>query len=102
MLSDFEKAKQEDKSKLNQEIKKLRARLMAQQQQLRAGKLPVLVLIEGWSAGYLREDGYHVMAEAMRSRRRPELSEALDVPMYAGQLCLALYDARGGSYYYSL
>ncbi len=50
MLSDFEKAKQEDKSKLNQEIKKLRARLMAQQQLLRAGKLPVLVLIEGWSA----------------------------------------------------
>ena len=50
MLKDFEKTKPEDKTKLNQEIKKLRACLVAQQQQVRAGKLPVLVLIEGWSA----------------------------------------------------
>ena len=50
MLLDFEKAKPEDKTKLNQEIKKLRSQLVAQQQQVRAGKLPVLVLIEGWSA----------------------------------------------------
>ena len=50
MLADFEKAKAEDKTELNQEIKKLRAQLVAQQQQVRAGKLPVLVLIEGWSA----------------------------------------------------
>ena len=50
MLTDFEKAKQEDKAKVSQEIKNLRARLVAQQQQLRSGKLPVLVLIEGWSA----------------------------------------------------
>ena len=50
MLADFEKSKPVDKATLNQEIKKLRARLVAQQQQVRAGKLPVLVLIEGWSA----------------------------------------------------
>ena len=50
MLGNFEKSRPEDKSKLNQEIKKLRERLVAQQQQVRAGKLPVLVLIEGWSA----------------------------------------------------
>ena len=50
MLKDFEKSKQEDKSVLNEEIKALRAQLMAQQQQLREAKLPVLVLIEGWSA----------------------------------------------------
>lgn len=50
MLTDFEKAKQEDKAKVSQEIKNLQARLVAQQQQLRSGKLPVLVLIEGWSA----------------------------------------------------
>ena len=50
MLKNFEYAKTEDKVKLNREIKELRARLVAQQQQVRAGKLPVLVLIEGWSA----------------------------------------------------
>lgn len=50
MLETLEKNKQEDKAALNQEIKALRARLVAQQQQLRAGKLPVLVLIEGWAA----------------------------------------------------
>ena len=50
MLNNFEKSKSEDKAKLNQEIKQLRAKLVAQQQQVRAGKLPVLVLIEGWSA----------------------------------------------------
>ena len=50
MLKNFEYAKTEDKAKLNREIKELRARLVAQQQQVRAGKLPVFVLIEGWSA----------------------------------------------------
>ena len=50
MLKDFEKTKPEDKSELNEEIKALRAQLMGQQQQLREAKLPVLVLIEGWSA----------------------------------------------------
>ena len=50
MLNDFEKTKPEDKDALNREIKELRARLMAQQQLLREKKLPVLVLIEGWSA----------------------------------------------------
>ncbi len=50
MLKDFEKTKAEDKSELNAEIKELRAQLMGQQQQLREAKLPVLVLIEGWSA----------------------------------------------------
>ena len=50
MLKNFEYAKTEDKAKLSREMKELRARLVAQQQQVRAGKLPVFVLIEGWSA----------------------------------------------------
>ena len=50
MLKDFERNKPEDKATLNQEIKELRERLIGQQQKLREGKLPVLVLIEGWSA----------------------------------------------------
>ena len=50
MFENFKEAKQEEKALLNQEIKKLQAQLNAQQQKVRAGKLPVLVLIEGWSA----------------------------------------------------
>ncbi len=50
MLKDFEKKKREDKDALGEEIKKLRERLLAQQQLLRDEKLPVMVLIEGWSA----------------------------------------------------
>ena len=50
MLKDFEKSQTEDKETLNGEIKELRARLIGQQQLIRAKKLPVLVLIEGWAA----------------------------------------------------
>ena len=50
MLKDFEKNKPEEKSVLSAEIKELRAKLMAMQEPLREKKLPVLVLIEGWSA----------------------------------------------------
>ena len=50
MLKDFEKSKPEEKDVVNEEIKALRARLVATQQQLREKKLPVLVLIEGWAA----------------------------------------------------
>ena len=50
MLKDFEKSKAEDKSVLNDEIKDLREKLIAQQQLIRDQKIPILVLVEGWSA----------------------------------------------------
>ena len=50
MLKDFEKQKPEEKEVLNEEIKSLRAMLLAQQQLIREKKLPILVLIEGWAA----------------------------------------------------
>ena len=50
MLKDFKKSKPEEKEALNAEIKELRAHLIAQQQQLREAKLPVLILLEGWAA----------------------------------------------------
>ncbi len=50
MLKDFEKRKREDKDALDTELKELRAKLLAQQQLLVEAKLPVVVLIEGWSA----------------------------------------------------
>ena len=50
MLKNYKKSKPEKKEILNKEIKAQRARLLGQQQQLRDAKLPVIVLIEGWSA----------------------------------------------------
>ncbi len=50
MLKHFETNKAEDKDALKQEIKQLRATLLGQQQALLEAKLPVIVLIEGWSA----------------------------------------------------
>lgn len=50
MLKDFERNKKEDKDALGEQIKELRARLLAQQQLLRDATLPVIVLIEGWAA----------------------------------------------------
>ena len=40
----------QENAQLKAEIKALRGRLMAQQQELRAKGLPILVLVEGWSA----------------------------------------------------
>ena len=40
----------QDKKELNNEIKELRAQLLARQQQIREAKLPIIVLLEGWSA----------------------------------------------------
>ncbi len=50
MLKDFETKKREDKSSLNAEIKELQDKLLSQQQLLMQAKLPMIVLIEGWSA----------------------------------------------------
>ncbi len=50
MLKDFEPRETEDKEQLKAEIKQLKERLIAQPQQLRDKKLPVLVLLEGWAA----------------------------------------------------
>ena len=58
--------------------------------------------IDGWSAGYIREDGYHVMAASMRSRRSPRPEATLEVPVFGGDVCLALYDILGNSHYYRL
>ncbi|MDO4989672.1 MAG: phosphate--AMP phosphotransferase, partial [Eubacteriales bacterium] len=40
----------QETAQLKAEIKELRGRLMAQQQEVRAKGLPILVLVEGWSA----------------------------------------------------
>lgn len=58
--------------------------------------------VDGWSAGYLREGGYEVMAEFARSRRHGALEEELAVPAYAGTLALCVHDVTGRSYLYAL
>ncbi len=50
MLKDFKKVKLDDKVNLKSEIKALREQLLGQQQLLREGKLPVIVLVEGWAS----------------------------------------------------
>ena len=58
--------------------------------------------VDNWSVGYLREEGYRVMASFARSRRAPALLQELAVPVYAGQPVLCVGDVLGRSWYYSL
>ena len=50
MKKDKKEPKKNEDAALKAEIKALRERLLAQQQQIREAKLPIIVLIEGWSA----------------------------------------------------
>ena len=50
MLKDYKPAAPEDRGKLKEEIKMLREQLLALEQPVRDQKLPVIVLVEGWSA----------------------------------------------------
>ena len=50
MLKDYKRPKEEDRDSLKEEIRSLREKLLAQQQQVREAKVPILVLVEGWAA----------------------------------------------------
>lgn len=58
--------------------------------------------VDNWSVGYLREDGYHCMAEFARTRREPKLQTRLDAPVYAGDLALCVADVTGRCFYYRI
>ncbi len=49
-MSEDKEAKKAEKSRRKAELKALREKLMAQQQEIRAMNLPIIVLVEGWSA----------------------------------------------------
>ncbi len=49
-MSEEKEAKRAEKSRRKAELKALREKLMAQQQEIRAKNLPIIVLVEGWSA----------------------------------------------------
>ena len=68
---------------------------------LPAGAGP-LDAVDNWSVGYLRPEGYVVMAEFARSKRRPELETELAVPAYSGQLALRVNDVTGRGWLYAL
>ena len=58
--------------------------------------------VDSWSVGYLRKDGYHCMTEFNRTRKTPELKNALDCPVYSGELALCVSDVSGRSFYYRI
>jgi len=58
--------------------------------------------VDNWSVGYLREDGYHVMEDDVRTRRHGDLRTELRAPAYAGRLAMCVSDVLGRSYYYGL
>ena len=61
-----------------------------------------LDVVDNWSVGYLRPEGYAVMAEFARNRRDGALQRELAVPAYAGELALCVSDITGGSHYFAL
>lgn len=58
--------------------------------------------VDNWSVGFLRPEGYQVMAEFARSKRCGALDRELAVPAYAGELALCVGDVTGRSFYYAL
>lgn len=58
--------------------------------------------VDSWSSGYIREDGYHVYAETLRTRRSPVLAETLDTPVYSGKLAICVNDVFGRSFCYEI
>ena len=58
--------------------------------------------VDNWSVGYLRPEGYQVMASFARSRREGALRRELAAPAYAGELALCIGDVAGGSHYFAL
>ena len=58
--------------------------------------------VDNWSVGYLRPEGYRVMAAFARSRKEGALRRELAVPVYGGELALCVSDVTGRCFYYAL
>jgi len=63
---------------------------------------PRLDAVDNWSVGYIRDGVYHVYADAVRTRRNPALKDALDAPVYSGQLAVCVSDVFGRSFCYEI
>ena len=58
--------------------------------------------VDNWSVGYLKEDGYHCLADSVRRNRHPELKTTLEAPIYDGDLAVCVSDVLGRSFYYRI
>lgn len=65
-------------------------------------KFEGLDAVDNWSVGYIRNGEYHVMADAVRIKRSPALKDALDAPVYSGQLAICVNDVSGRSFCYEI
>ena len=63
---------------------------------------PRLDAVDNWSVGYIRDGVYHVYEDAVRTRRNPVLKDALDAPVYSGQLAVCVSDVFGRSFCYEI
>lgn len=61
-----------------------------------------LEAVDNWSVGYIRNGEYHAMALAARTKRHPKLAQALDVPVYSGQLAVCVSDVTGRAFCYEI
>ncbi len=61
-----------------------------------------LDVVDNWSVGYLRPEGYQVMAEFARSRKEGALRRELAAPAYAGELAMCVSDILGRCHYFAL
>jgi len=58
--------------------------------------------VDNWSVGYIRDNEYHAMTLAARTKRNPVLPEVLDAPVYSGQLAICISDVSGRSFCYEI
>ena len=57
---------------------------------------------DNWAVGYLRDGAFIRFAAAMRSRGRPALPTALQLPVLGGQACLRVEDVLGRRFFFAL
>jgi DNA modification methylase len=58
--------------------------------------------VDNWSAGYLRDGAFHLMAREERTRQTPALTGRLNLPVFEGAPVVRIGDVLGRSFYYEL
>ena len=58
--------------------------------------------VEQWSVGQLKDDVFHALSDAVRSRTTPELTRMLQAPMNTADLAVLIVDILGNRYCYRL
>lgn len=58
--------------------------------------------LDNWSAGYLRGEVFHSLATDIRTRRKPALSDTLEIPVLGGTPCIRVSDVMGRHFFYTI